>query len=113
MQNDHGIAFYKIIQQNTLLCFFWGSVYIQQQSAIIPEKHFVIKTFNLGRQTRSCTNLVFNIPRVKICESSTFYFNGIKDWNGLPLSVKECKTKDLFKTNTKIFLIQKRVVKAK
>ena len=60
------------------------------------KNNLVIKTPNSGRQTRSCTNLDFLIPRVKTCESTTFYYNGIKDWNELPLSVKESKSKDLF-----------------
>ena len=42
------------------------------------KSNFRLKTSNLGRQTRSCTNLDFNIPRVNTCESSTFYFNGIR-----------------------------------
>ena len=71
------------------------------------KSNFVIKSPNSGRQTRSCTNLDFLIPRVKTCESTTFYYNGIKDWNELPLSVKESKSKDLFKTNIKSFLLQK------
>ena len=47
------------------------------------KNNFVIKTPNSGRQTRSCTNLDFLIPRVKTCESTTFYYKCIKDWNEL------------------------------
>ena len=41
------------------------------------------------------------------CQSSTFYFNAIKDWNELPLSIKENKNKENFKGNIKTFLLEK------
>ena len=63
--------------------------------------NFVIRRANSGRQTRSCANLNFIDPRVKTCQSSTFYFNAIKDWNEVPLSLKETKFKDNFKSNIK------------
>ena len=69
--------------------------------------NFVIKRSNSGRQTRSCTNLDFIVPRVKTCQSSTFYFNAINDWNELPLSIKESKCKDNFKRNVKTFFLEK------
>ena len=56
----------------------------------------VRRTKNSGRQTRSCTNLDFLILRVKTCESTTIYYNSLKDGNELPLSAKESKSKDLF-----------------
>jgi hypothetical protein len=33
--------------------------------------------------------------------STTFYYSGIKDWNSLPESVKNCNNKNRFKTNVK------------
>ena len=71
------------------------------------KENFVIRGSNSGRQTRSCTNLDFIVPRVKTCQSSTFYFNAIKDWNELPLSIKENKNKENFKGNIKTFLLEK------
>ena len=56
------------------------------------------------------TNIIlctFNIPRVKTCQSTTFYYSAIKDWNELPLSIKETKSKEVFKTNVKKFMLQK------
>ena len=72
------------------------------------QDNFVLKTArNNGRQTRSVSNLDFNIPRVRTCQSSSFYYSAIQDWNELPLTIKEAKNKDVFKTNVKMFLIQK------
>ena len=71
------------------------------------KENFVIRGSNSGKQTRSCTNLDFIVPRVKTCQYSTFYFNAIKDWNELPLSIKENKNKENFKGNIKTFLLEK------
>ena len=60
--------------------------------------NFVIRRSNSGRQTRSYTNLNFIVSRVKTCQSSTFYFNAIKDWNKLPL-------KRVFQSKTVIFTL--------
>ena len=49
----------------------------------------------------------FNIPSIKGCESTTFYYSGIKDWNSLPESVKNCNNKNRFKTNVKKYLMEK------
>ena len=79
-----------------------------QKAPSYLQENFILNTARVnGRQTRSCTNLNFNIPRVKTCQSTTFYFSAIKDWNELPLSVKETKSKDVFKTNVKKFMLQK------
>ena len=56
--------------------------------------------------TRS-SQMNFFVPSVKGCESSTFYFNGIKDWNILPNSTKMCKNKHSFKSSVKQFLLDK------
>ena len=69
--------------------------------------NFVFRRANSGRQTRSCTNLNFIVPKVKTCQSSTFYFNAIRDWNEVPLSLKETKCKDNFKSNIKAFLLER------
>ena len=49
----------------------------------------------------------FLIPTIKGCESSTFFYNGIKDWNSLPESVKSCSKKYYFKTQVKKYLMDK------
>ena len=51
----------------------------------------------------------YSIPSIKGCESTTFYYSGIKDsdWNSLPESVKNCNNKNRFKTNVKKYLMEK------
>ena len=79
-----------------------------QKAPSYLQENFILNTARVnGRQTRSCTHLNFNIPRVKTCQSTTFYYSAIKDWNELPLSIKEAKSKDVFKTNVKKFMLQK------
>ena len=79
-----------------------------QKAPTYMQDNFVLKTArNNGRQTRSVSNLDFNIPRVRTCQSSSFYYSAIQDWNELPLSIKESKSKDVFKSNVKMFLLQK------
>jgi hypothetical protein len=36
-----------------------------------------------SRSTRS-SSMNFNIPSIKVCESATFYYSGIKNWNLAP-----------------------------
>lgn len=56
------------------------------------------------RNTRSC-NFNFFVPRVKNTESSSFYFNGIKNWNTLPDSIKSIDNKAKFKFEVKRHLM--------
>ena len=56
--------------------------------------------------TRS-SSMNCNILSMKGCESTTFYYSGIKDWNSLPESVKNCNNKNRFKTNVKKYLMEK------
>ena len=68
------------------------------------QDNFVLKTArNNGRQTRSVSNLDFNIPRVRTCQSSSFYYSAIQDWNELPLTIKEAKNKDVLRPTSKCF----------
>ena len=68
---------------------------------------FVLRSEVSIHRTRSCTNLDFIVPRIKTCESGTFFYNGIKNWNELPRNIKECKRKDVFKTLVKQHLLDK------
>ncbi len=43
----------------------------------------------------------FVVPNVKGAEGSTFYFNAIKDWNNLPIDIKNCENLGSFKTRVK------------
>ncbi len=49
-----------------------------------------VKTRNRLQHTRS-NQWNFNVPNVKGNESNTFYFNAIKDWNSLPINLKNCE----------------------
>ena len=68
---------------------------------------FVLRSEVSIHRTRSCTNLDFIVLRIKTCESGTFFYNGIKDWNELPRNIKECKRKNVFKTLVKQHLLDK------
>jgi hypothetical protein len=62
--------------------------------------HFVLN----NNITRSATNKHFHIPKIRGKESSNFYYNAIKDWNALPLKIKEVDSKQTFKKAVKSFL---------
>ncbi len=46
----------------------------------------------------------FYVPKVQGAASSTFYSNGIKDWNALPNFIQTMENKDAFKKAVKGFL---------
>ena len=50
--------------------------------------------------TRASTNDFF-LPRVSGQGINTFYFSAIKDWNSLPVSIKEIQNFETFKTRVK------------
>ena len=64
-------------------------------------------TKKLSSHSTRSSSMNFNIPSIKGCESTTFYYSGIKDWNSLSESVKNCNNKNRFKTNVKKYLIEK------
>ena len=70
-------------------------------------ENFVLKSIASTRHTRSSSNLDFVVPFIKTCQSGTFYYNGIKDWNDLPKEVKVVKSKDVFKKSVKNLLLDK------
>ena len=41
------------------------------------------------------------VPTIKGIESSTFFYNGVKDWNSLPNPIKETSNKTAFKKAVK------------
>ena len=63
-------------------------------------------TKKLSSHSTRSSSMNFNIPSIKGWES-TFYYSGIKDWNLLPESVKNCYNKNRFKTNVKTYLMEK------
>jgi hypothetical protein len=64
-------------------------------------------TKKLSSHSTRSSSMNFNIPSIKGCESTTFYYSGIKDWNSLSESVKNCNNKNRFKTNGKKYLMEK------
>ena len=46
----------------------------------------------------------FFVPPVKGQQFHTFYYNGIKDWNSLPVSIKSIKNTEAFKSRVKTIL---------
>lgn len=47
----------------------------------------------------------FKIPTIKGCDSDTFYYNAILDWNSLPDSIKSTRNKETFKASIKSYLL--------
>ena len=47
----------------------------------------------------------FVVPKIKGVESTTFFYNAIKDWNSLPGHIKETKNLDQFKKLVKSYLM--------
>ena len=54
-----------------------------------------------------CILYTKTVPRIKTCESGTFFYNGIKNWNELPRNIKEYTRKDVFKILVKQHLLDK------
>ncbi len=51
----------------------------------------------------------FDLPRVTGEEKGTFYYNAIKDWNGLPDGLRVCSNLMSFKSKLKQYCICKRL----
>ena len=55
----------------------------------------------------------FFVPPVKGQQLHTFYYNGIKDWNSLPVSLKSIKNTEAFKSGVKTFLSERNIVESR
>lgn len=66
--------------------------------------NFVRKETSLNTRSSSKN---FYIPGIKGCESTTFFYNGIRDWNSLPEIIKSCSKKYNFKAQVKKFMMDK------
>ena len=53
--------------------------------------------------TRGASNLTFITPNAK-CSTNSFSYNAIRDWNSLPISIKNVTNKEAFKNAVKEFL---------
>ena len=47
----------------------------------------------------------FAVPSIKGCDSQTFYYNAILDWNSLPDDIKSITNKSAYKTAVKRHLL--------
>ena len=56
--------------------------------------------------TRSANCHNFILPSIRQCQDKTFYYNAIKDWNDLPLNIKQIKSKTSFKLAVKKHLME-------
>ena len=70
-------------------------------------EHFLLRSETSSRNTRSSSNLDYIVPRIRTCESGSFFYQGIKNWNELPRHIKEIKGKESFKVNVKKHLMDK------
>ena len=52
----------------------------------------------------------FYVPTVNSLGKTTFYFNGILDWDNLPNSIKQISGKLKFKIEVKKFLTQQQIL---
>ena len=90
----------------TLYCIVLYNIFNDRAPSYLRE-NFVLKSNVSTRHTRSSSNLDFVVPFIKTCQSGTFYYSGIKDWNELPKEVKVIKSKDAFKKSVKKLLLDK------
>ena len=63
-------------------------------------QHFLRVADSLSYRTRG---RLFNsvVPSIKGCDSHTFYYNAILDWNSLPDDIKSITNKSSYKTAVK------------
>ena len=71
------------------------------------QENFTLVSSTSRYATRSSSNRNFIVPQIYTYEAGTFYYSAIKDWNGLPVDIKEITNKDTFKDALKQFLKQK------
>ena len=65
-------------------------------------EHFVLN----NNVTRGGQNMSFQLPSVNTYTKSSFYFNAIKDWNSMPLEIKEIRNRTSFKAAVKAHLTE-------
>ena len=71
--------------------------YLQENFSKVCDNH--------GYNTRSSL-YNFSQSSIKGAESTSFYYNAVYDWNGIPDSVKGCKKIGEYKKRVKIFLTE-------
>ena len=53
--------------------------------------------------TRGASNLNCITPNANLCSTNSFSYNAIKDWNSLPISIKNVTNKEAFENAVKDF----------
>ena len=71
-------------------------LYLRQNFTSISHHYCITRSAN-------CHNFI--LSSIKQCQDKTFYYNAIKDWNGVPLNIKQIKSKTSFKLSVKKRLI--------
>jgi hypothetical protein len=65
-----------------------------------PEYLFENCNINQGN-TRGASNLNLSTPSANLCSTNSFSYNAIRDWNSLPISIKNVNNKEAFKNAVK------------
>ena len=53
------------------------------------------------------SDLAYVLPKIKTQGSKTFSYNSVKLWNDLPYSIKNAESKEMFKNDCKMFLMDR------
>jgi hypothetical protein len=59
----------------------------------------------ISKNTRGASNLNCITPNENLCSTNSFSYNAIRDWNSLPISVKNVTNKEAFKNAVKYFFL--------
>ena len=59
--------------------------------------------FRISKNTRGASNLNCITPNANLCSTNSFSHNAIRDWNSLPISIKNVTNKEAFKNAVKDF----------
>ena len=62
---------------------------------------YVCEHFNINQGNTN--NLNFSTPNANLCSTISFSYNTIRDWNSLPISIKNVNNKEAFKNAVKDF----------
>jgi hypothetical protein len=57
----------------------------------------------LRGNTRGASNLNLSTPSANLCSTNSFSYNAIRDWNSLPISIKNVNNKEAFKNAVFLF----------
>jgi hypothetical protein len=55
--------------------------------------------------TRGASNLNVITTNANLCSTNSFSYNSIRDWNSLPISIKNVTNKEAFKNAVKEFFL--------